>query len=245
MYDPTITHFATIARARARERERERERERDCCRSTAGLVVGAMFAEAYIGIAMILALSVAAGIPVGFETAPMSAVFGIGLLLTVLSSAELFAGYVMYLGFGLARRTIEARQAAKLLVLVWIGNLAPLSLIAAASWLTVWRTLSGPRDWPPFVATLALFPSSLAGLVASIWPEATPRAMPIWQAFSTPRAQAIVACASIVILPVILAYVAFSYRIFRRKIGGMPVDANSGRQEDPNPTTSNFFEKSE
>ncbi len=114
MYEATISHFAELAGEKASALHK----------SVVGMFVAAMLAGAYIGIAMILALSAAAGLPAGVRPLVMGATFGIGLILTVFAGAELFTGYVMYLGFGLARRTIGLRDTLVLLAVVWLGNLA-------------------------------------------------------------------------------------------------------------------------
>lgn len=114
MYEPTVVHFAEVARDKADALHR----------SPGGTFVGAMLAGSYIGIAMILALSVAAGLPAGARPLVTGAVFGIGLILTVFAGAELFTGYVMYLSFGLARHRITWSEAIRLIVVIWVGNLA-------------------------------------------------------------------------------------------------------------------------
>jgi nitrite transporter NirC len=120
MYEPTIVHFAEVARDKATAMRR----------SPSGFFIGAMLAGAYIGIAMILALSAAAGMPVGSRPLVMGAVFGVGLILTVFAGAELFTGYVMYLGFGLARGSVDAVTASRMLIVVWLGNAAGAVLLA-------------------------------------------------------------------------------------------------------------------
>jgi formate/nitrite transporter FocA (FNT family) len=95
-YAPTIDIYAKLAATKAAALRR----------SPAGFFAGAMLAGTYIGIAMILALSTGSGLPAGVRPLVMGATFGIGLILTAFAGAELFTGYVMYLGFGLARRTI-------------------------------------------------------------------------------------------------------------------------------------------
>ena len=120
MYQDTILHFAEVARDKCRASER----------SLGGFFVGAMLAGAYIGIAMILALSVASGLPSGVGPLVMGAVFGVGLILTVFAGGELFTGYIMYLGFGLARRTVGWAESARVLTIVWIGNLVGSLLLA-------------------------------------------------------------------------------------------------------------------
>ena len=112
MYDDTLDHFAELARRKA-----------DASRSPLSFLAGAALAGAYIGIAMILALTVGAGLSPGARPLAMGAVFGIGLVLCVFAGGELFTGYALYCTVGLARRTIAPSQALKLLVMVWVGNL--------------------------------------------------------------------------------------------------------------------------
>src|SRR5471032_1568396 len=113
MYDAAIVHFAEVAR----------EKSAGMRQSRIGFFVGAMLAGAYIGIAIILALSCAVGVPPGVRPLVLGGTFGIGLILTVFAGAELFTGYVMYTGFGLARRSIGWVEAVDMLVTVWVGNL--------------------------------------------------------------------------------------------------------------------------
>ncbi|WP_010187813.1 formate/nitrite transporter family protein [Sphingomonas sp. PAMC 26605] len=121
MYAPTVTTFADRAAAEAAAIRR----------SPIGFFVGAMLAGAYIGIAMILALSTADALPAGVRPLVMGATFGLGLILTVFAGGELFTGYVMYLGFGLMRRTVSWADATVLVVVVWVGNLLGALLLSA------------------------------------------------------------------------------------------------------------------
>ena len=114
MYEPTIVHFAEVARDKADS----------LVRAPVGFFVGAMMAGAYIGIAMVLALSCAAGMPPGARPLVLGGVFGVGLILTVFAGGELFTGYVMYTGFGLARRSVTWSWAIAMTGVVWAGNLA-------------------------------------------------------------------------------------------------------------------------
>ncbi|MET3824987.1 nitrite transporter NirC [Sphingomonas sp. PvP055] len=124
-YAPTIDTYARLAATKAAGLRQ----------SPLGFFTGAMLAGTYIGIAMILALSTGAGLPAGVRPLVMGGTFGIGLILTVFAGADLFTGYVMYLGFGLARRTITLSEAIQMIVVVWVGNLVGgviLSLVFAA-----------------------------------------------------------------------------------------------------------------
>ena len=152
MYEPSIIHFAEVAREKANAARLR----------PIGFFVGAMMAGAYIGIAMILALSAAATIPAAERPLVMGAVFGIGLILTVFAGAELFTGYVMYTGFGKARGTITNADVVRLLTMVWLGNLVGAIILVAlfvagggaacspaqpSCCMVTWRTKSIPAFW--------------------------------------------------------------------------------------------------
>lgn len=97
--------------------------------------------------------------------------------------------------------------------------LAPLPILAILAWGVAWRGLWGEqRQWVPFAASITLFVVALVGVGASVWPAAIPGVMTIWDGVSAPRTQIIVACALVVIVPVILGYIGFSYWVFRGKI---------------------------
>jgi hypothetical protein len=116
-------HFAELARENAEASRR----------SPGGFLVGAMMAGAYIGIAMLLALSFAAGIAAEERPLVMGVVFGVGLILSVFAGAELFTGDVLYVGFGLARGRVNWSDVLRLLSLVWLGNWRTLSNLPESS----------------------------------------------------------------------------------------------------------------
>jgi cytochrome d ubiquinol oxidase subunit II len=93
----------------------------------------------------------------------------------------------------------------------------PLLVLAAAG--TCWRALGTGRDRTPFLAALALFGLTLAGLGISIWPYVIPGRVTIWEAASPPSSQLFMLAGSAVLIPMILAYTAWSYWVFRGKVG--------------------------
>ncbi len=96
--------------------------------------------------------------------------------------------------------------------------LSPLPIIAAGSWVVAWRSLWSRPDWLTFCASIILFVASLTGFGVSVWPAAIPGALTIWDASSALRTQEITALALAAVLPLILAYTAFSYWVFRGKV---------------------------
>ena len=95
----------------------------------------------------------------------------------------------------------------------------PMPLLVAATAFALWRSIDGRRDWLPFVLTLVLFLLSMAGLAVSIWPDVIPGRVTIWQAASPPSSQLFMLVGAALLVPLILAYTAWAYWVFRGKVG--------------------------
>jgi cytochrome d ubiquinol oxidase subunit II len=97
--------------------------------------------------------------------------------------------------------------------------LAPVPLLALANAFWLWRAVMHEgRDAAPFVLTLCFFALGFAGLVLGIWPNIVPPSLSIWDAASPPSSQGFVLAGLVVLLPAILGYTWWSYRVFRGKI---------------------------
>ena len=71
----------------------------------------------------------------------------------------------------------------------------------------------------PFLLSLALFMLGMAGLGISIWPYVVPEAVTIWEAATPERSQLFMLIGVVITLPLILGYTAWSYWVFRGKVG--------------------------
>jgi cytochrome bd ubiquinol oxidase subunit II len=91
-------------------------------------------------------------------------------------------------------------------------------LVAGVAW-ALWRSLKRDVDWHPFVWALSLFGLSLIGLAVSMWPDVIPGRVSIWQAAAPPSSQLFMLVGAAVLIPLILAYTAWSYWVFRGKVG--------------------------
>lgn len=97
--------------------------------------------------------------------------------------------------------------------------LSPVPLLVLVNALALWRAaMAQGRDARPFVLTLCFFVLGFFGLVLGIWPNIVPPGLTIWKAASPPSSQGFVLAGLAVLLPVILGYTAWSYRVFRGKI---------------------------
>jgi cytochrome bd ubiquinol oxidase subunit II len=95
---------------------------------------------------------------------------------------------------------------------------APVPVAVAAVAVLLWRSLGNKQDYRPFFLSLALFALSYAGLGISMWPYIVPRSITIWQAASPPDSQIFMLFGVAVLVPVILAYTAWNYWVFRGKV---------------------------
>ncbi len=76
-------------------------------RAPGAFAVSTLLGGAYIGIALILALTVSSELPAGVRPLVSGGVFGIGLLLVLFAGADLFTGTIMYVVLGLARKKVN------------------------------------------------------------------------------------------------------------------------------------------
>lgn len=89
---------------------------------------------------------------------------------------------------------------------------------AVCAWFA-WQSYSGERHSAPFWWSLTLFLLSLVGLAISIWPDIVPGQISIWQAAAPHSTQVFTFAGGAVLLPMILAYTAWAYWVFRGKVG--------------------------
>lgn len=103
----------------------------------------------------------------------------------------------------------------------WPGMLVtvPMPLLVATAALLGWRSLKRRNDAAPFLWSLALFALTLVGLGISIWPDVIPGRVSIWEAAAPHRSQLFMLVGAVVLIPLILAYTAWSYWVFRGKVG--------------------------
>jgi cytochrome bd ubiquinol oxidase subunit II len=101
--------------------------------------------------------------------------------------------------------------------------LSPLPIVSAVLIALVWWTLrrlpleNDRLSWLPFVATSALFMLGFAGMAYSFFPFVVPEAITIYEAAAAPESLWIILIGALIVMPMIAAYSAFSYFIFRGK----------------------------
>lgn len=99
-------------------------------------------------------------------------------------------------------------------------RLAPLPILTAAAFVGIWiglgRLLHGKsrKEWLPFVLAVWVFVFAFAGLAYSLYPYLVVDRVTIWQAAAAPASLRFVLWGVIVVLPMIVGYTLFSYRVF-------------------------------
>jgi cytochrome d ubiquinol oxidase subunit II len=94
---------------------------------------------------------------------------------------------------------------------------AVLPLAAAGTAVALWRHLWGERDILPFLLAIALFLLGFAGLAVSLWPYLIARQLTLWDAAADPATLRVLLVGVAIILPLVVAYMAHAYWVFRGK----------------------------
>ena len=90
-------------------------------------------------------------------------------------------------------------------------------IIAILTWRFV-RSLRRNYELAPFVLTLAVFGLSFVGLGISMYPYLIPNSITLQAAAAPESSQAFMLVGAAVLVPLILAYTAWSYWVFRGKV---------------------------
>lgn len=108
--------------------------------------------------------------------------------------------------------------------------LAPLPLLSGAMFLWLWRMsfrLPAPDDahsLKPFVLLALVFAAGFAGLAYSFYPYVVPERMTIWEAAAATESLAVILVGTAFVLPVILGYTIYAYRVFGGKAADLSYD---------------------
>lgn len=95
---------------------------------------------------------------------------------------------------------------------------APVPAAVAAVSYVLLRSLEQRHDVLPFVCALGLFLVTFGGLGISIFPYIVPESVTIWDAAAPLESQLFLSVGVAILVPIILAYTAYSYWVFRGKV---------------------------
>jgi len=96
--------------------------------------------------------------------------------------------------------------------------LSPVPILTVLDAVLLWRAVLKNRELQPFVLALCFFALGFIGLVVGMWPNIVPPSMSIWDAASPPSSQGFVLVGAAFLIPAVLAYTVYSYRVFRGKV---------------------------
>ncbi len=103
----------------------------------------------------------------------------------------------------------------------WFGNIGVIWILPALALLSIYVLLRGVRtqhETLPFIATMAMFIFTYLGLLVSKWPYLVPPNYTIWDAASAPGSQLFLLLGMLFVIPIVLAYTAWTYWVFRGKV---------------------------
>jgi cytochrome d ubiquinol oxidase subunit II len=102
----------------------------------------------------------------------------------------------------------------------WPGVLlaAQVPLLVVVVSVLLFLSLRARRDAAPFLLSLALFALGGAGLVVSVYPYVVPAQITIWQAASPASSLGFMLVGAVILIPIIVAYTAYAYWVFRGKV---------------------------
>ncbi|MCB4768548.1 cytochrome d ubiquinol oxidase subunit II [Ancylobacter sp. Lp-2] len=107
--------------------------------------------------------------------------------------------------------------------------LAPVPLATLVVLVAIWRGIWEGAEPRTFLLSLVVFALGLVGLVVSLWPYVVPRHVTVWDGAADPQTLGFIAVGLVIILPIVLAYQAHAYWVFRgkaeRHAGGYGGDA--------------------
>jgi len=108
--------------------------------------------------------------------------------------------------------------------------LSPLPIVSAALFLFLWRqTFILPKANDrhaivPFLTLALIFALGFAGLAWSFYPFVVPDRLTIWEAASAPESLGIILAGTVFVLPVIIGYSFYAYRVFSGKATDLTYD---------------------
>ncbi len=97
----------------------------------------------------------------------------------------------------------------------FVWNFPLLGIIAFG--MLLW-SLNKKKELMPFLSSILLFLSAYLGLEAAIYPLAVPPDLTVYEAAAQRETQVFTLWGVVVVLPVVLGYTVYSYRVFRGKV---------------------------
>ncbi len=148
-------------------------------------------------------------------------------------------GSLLFTGAGIAAISVATPLLSAQIFDKWFAwpnlfLLMPIPLTTLALFLTIYRSLSRlPKRlaegneygaWIPFAASVGIFCLAFYGLAYSLFPWLVVNKITIWQAASAKESLMIIFVGAMVVLPAIIGYTAFAYKVFWGKARALSYD---------------------
>lgn len=95
---------------------------------------------------------------------------------------------------------------------------APVPLLVLVCAYALFKGLADRSSLMPFLAAQGLFALSYIGLLISFFPYIVPSSLTLWQAAAPDNSLRFLLVGAVVLIPIILAYTAYAYWVFRGKV---------------------------
>ena len=125
---------------------------------------------------------------------------------------------VVIAGVSLWTPLLHPEISARWFALPNIVFFAPVPILVVLASYAILRTLKRDTHAAPFVLSLFLLFLGYTGLAISIWPHILPPDISIWDAAAPPESMGFTLVGALLIIPLVLAYSAWSYYVFRGKV---------------------------
>jgi len=128
---------------------------------------------------------------------------------------------LMWVALGIALVSLVTPLASETVREKWFSFpnlifLSPLPIATFLSGIFLWKSL-GRSDWKPFAWAVAIYVLAFAGLAYSLFPYVVMDRLTIWEAAAHPSALKFVLVGALLVLPFLVGYTVFAYRVFRGK----------------------------
>jgi cytochrome d ubiquinol oxidase subunit II len=95
--------------------------------------------------------------------------------------------------------------------------LFPLPMVTLIAIVLTWRSITKLEEIKPFLLSILIFLCSYTGIAISVYPYLIPHRVDIWEGAAPDSTLQFILVGVIILLPILLAYTAYAYHIFRGK----------------------------
>ena len=136
-----------------------------------------------------------------------------------LAKPAAFATLIMMIAVSVATPTLAGAYQDRWFSMPNIIFTAQVPLITGILFFALQRSLRKRRTYRPFIIALGIFLMGMIGLGISMFPYVVPDSVTIWEAAAPEKSQLFMLVGVVIIMPIILAYTAWAYWVFRGKVG--------------------------